>query len=123
MMTRYPAMLLLIVLPWVPHVAKGATTCTTTPSDLAFGSVSMNTQADTTTTVNIACSTGGLSLLATARVRMCLNIGAGINGGGQTNPRLMLNSFSDQLQFQIYRDAARSLIWGGCAVKSTRCKV
>lgn len=115
---------LLGYLSWLIPAAQAATSCTTTPSNLVFGSVSMNATGsfntvDSTATVGVACSTAGLSLLANARVRMCLNIGAGTKGGGQTNPRRMLNSFSDTLQFQIYRDAARSLIWGDSASGGT----
>lgn len=109
------AILLMGTLPWLASTALAATTCTTTPSNLAFGAVGMNSQVDTTATVSITCTTGALSVLGVVRVRMCLNIGAGAKGGGQTSPRLMLNSFNDQLQFQIYRDAARSLIWGDSA--------
>lgn len=108
---------LLGALSWLMPVAHATTTCTTTPSDLVFGNVTMNAtggfnQVDSSATVGVTCTTAGLTLLANVRVRMCLNIGAGTNGGGQTDPRRMLDSFSDPLQFQIYRDAARSQIWG-----------
>lgn len=118
------ATFLLGALSWMIPIAQAATTCSTTPSDLVFGSVTMNTTGsfnpvNTTATVGVSCNTAALALLATARVRMCLNIGAGTNGGGQTNPRRMLNSYGDPLQFQIYRDAGRSQIWGDSASGGT----
>lgn len=124
MMPRFPVAGIILLLAWLIPAAQAATTCITTPSDLVFGGVAMNATGsfntvDTTATVGVSCSTAGLTLLANARVRMCLNIGAGTKGGGQTNPRRMLNSFSDPLQFQIYRDAARSLIWGDSASGGT----
>lgn len=112
--------ILLGALSWLMPVAHASTTCTATPSDLVFGNVTMNAtggfnQVDSSATVGVSCNTFGLSLLASACVHMCLNIGAGTNGGGQTDPRRMLDSFSDPLQFQIYRDSSHSLIWGDSA--------
>jgi len=93
--------------------ASAATTCSaTSPGTLSFGSVSLTGQTDAMVTFNVTCNTFGLSLLANAKVRMCLNIGDGVNGGGNFNPRRMLNATNDGLQFQLYTDASRTLIWG-----------
>jgi len=104
--------LLLALLCWPAQRAQAATTCTASAGNLAFGSVNGAANADTTAGITITCNTTGLLVLAQVRVRMCLNIGDGVNGGGQFAPRRMTNSFSDALQFQIYRDAARSQVWG-----------
>lgn len=93
-------------------MAQANTTCSATAPTLSFGTVSVTTFTDATVTFNVTCNTFGLSLLANAKVRMCLNIGDGVNGGGNFNPRRMLNGFNEPLQFQIYTDAARSQIWG-----------
>jgi spore coat protein U-like protein len=92
--------------------AKAATTCTATSSTLAFGTVSTTGNTDVLTTFNVTCSTSGLAVLANAKVRMCLNIGDGVQGIGHFNPRRMLNASNDALQFQLYTDAARTQIWG-----------
>lgn len=102
---------LLLALTGLAGAAWGVTTCTAVANSLSFGDVVMNGQKDTTATVTVECNTVGLSLLATARVRMCLRIGNG-SGGVGGNDRLMKNSFNDPLTFQIYSDAARSQIWG-----------
>lgn len=102
---------LLLALTGLAGAAWGVTTCTAVANSLSFGDVVMNGQKDTTATVTVECNTVGLSLLATARVRMCLRIGDG-SGGVGGNDRLMKNSFNDPLTFQIYSDAARSQIWG-----------
>lgn len=91
--------------------AWGATTCTASSPNLSFGNVVMNGQKDTMATVTVQCNTFGLSLLATAQVRMCLRIGNG-SGGVSGGDRLMKNTHGDALRFQIYSDAARSQIWG-----------
>lgn len=111
--------LALAALYGVPSSAEAATTCTASATPLAFGTVTGAGNVDSSATVTVTCSTFGLSLLATARVRMCLNIGAGANGGGLTTPRRMTNSFGDALQFNIYRDAARTLIWGNTTTPAT----
>jgi spore coat protein U-like protein len=92
--------------------ARAATTCSGTATNLSFGNVSTTGTTDVSATFTVTCSTFGLALLANTKVRMCLNIGDGANGIGHFNPRRMLNGFADPLQFQLYRDAARSQIWG-----------
>ncbi|TDK26081.1 spore coat U domain-containing protein [Luteimonas aestuarii] len=99
--------------------ADAVTTCTASTTPLSSGTVTGAANVDTTALVTVNCTTTGLSALATARVRMCLNIGAGVNGAGQTNPRRMTNSFGDALQFQIFRDAARTQIWGDSNIAAT----
>lgn len=96
----------------MPRHAIAATTCTASATPLTFGSVAGTTPIDADGTVTVTCQTFGVTLLSAVRVRMCLNIGAGVSGGGQYTPRRMLNGNGDALQFQIYQDAARSQIWG-----------
>ncbi len=105
------ALLLTACAVWMP-AAEAATSCSATGTSVAFGTVSTSGTTDVSATFNVTCSTSGLSLLANTKVRMCLNIGDGSNGGGNFNPRRMLNGTGDALQFQLYTDAARSQIWG-----------
>ncbi|WP_149193850.1 Csu type fimbrial protein [Luteimonas suaedae] len=104
--------LTLVGLYCAPPSAEAATTCTASTTPLAFGTVTGAANADSNGSVTITCNTFGLSLAAGVRVRMCLYIGDGVNGPGHFNPRRMTNTFGDPLQFQIYRDAARTLTWG-----------
>lgn len=92
--------------------AQAATSCNANATSVAFGTVSVSGTTDVSATFNVTCSTNAPALLSNTKVRMCLNINDGVSGGGDFNPRRMLNSFSDALQFQLYTDAARSLIWG-----------
>lgn len=110
---------LLLAQPWLATMAPAATTCSASATDLAFGAVTGASDVDSTASVTVECNTFGLALLATARVRMCLNIGDGVNGDGQTDPRQMKNGDGDLLQFQIYSNAARTDIWGSSTNPST----
>lgn len=99
------------LLPMPP--AQAATDCSaSSPTTLAFGTVSTTGTTDAAVTFDVTCNTFGLSLLANAKVRMCLNITDGASGGGNLTPRRMLNGFADPLQFQLYTDAAHTQVWG-----------
>ncbi|MHC9084505.1 Csu type fimbrial protein [Luteimonas sp. RIT-PG2_3] len=103
-------------LPVAP--AQAATSCTASTTPMTFADVG-STQRDSTATVTISCTTTGLTALAQVRVRMCLNLDGGGTASTQTAPRQMANGFGDLLGFQIYRDAARSLIAGSPTTPST----
>lgn len=106
--------LALLAATWLLAVprAEAATTCTATSPTLAFGTVSPSGNTDVQANFSVTCNTFGLSLLARARVTMCLSIGTGVQGPGQANPRIMRNAQGDPLAFQIFQDPARSVIWG-----------
>lgn len=91
--------------------AQAATSCTASMTNLSFAATT-GAQVDATATLSITCSTGALSLLARARVNMCVSIFSGTDGGGALAPRRMVNSFGDPIQMQFYTDSARSQIWG-----------
>jgi spore coat protein U-like protein len=111
MFRALPALLLAALL-FAPS-ARAATTCSaSSPTAIAFGTVSTTGSTDASVTFDVTCNTFGLAVLANAKVRMCLNITDGASGGGNVAPRRMLNGFSDPLQFQLYTDAARSQVWG-----------
>lgn len=109
---RATCMLLMLIAASAVAPAGAATTCTATALTLSFGTVSLDGITDVSATFQVTCRTFGLSLLANAKVRMCLNIGDGSSGGGNLDPRRMLSGSGDALRFQIYRDPARSQIWG-----------
>lgn len=94
----------------VAHDASAATSCSVTSvTDLAFGTVDpTGTLVDTTATLNYRCSFTGI--LSGSSVTLCFNISPGSGGAGYT-PRTM-KAGSESMNFQIYSDAARSLVWG-----------
>lgn len=87
-----------------------AQSCSASASSVQFGSFSpIRQQAlDASGSVVVTCNWPVISLIRNARV--CLNLGAGAGSAGMA-PRQMLNG-GQALRFNLYRDAARSQIWG-----------
>jgi spore coat protein U-like protein len=108
---RCCAALLLIGLGLFWHKPAHATiSCSNTSmSAMAFGNVDpQSSQTDSTATLAYTCSNN--SLLTTYSATICFSIGE--PAGGPTNPRQMSDGSNDKLNFQLYQDAARSVIWG-----------
>lgn len=106
------AALCLTLMFWLPaRPAFATTTCTGTMTTLNFPPTSGGV-TDATASFSVTCNTFGLSLLANARVNMCVSILSGTDGGGTLNPRRLINGFSDPMNMQLYTDAARTAIWG-----------
>lgn len=106
-------LVMLVLLAW-PGSARANTTCTATASAVAFGNIS-NMAASATPAnmgVTITCTTGGLTLLANVRVRLCVGIGSGSASTAVLPTRQMTNANADTLAFQLYTDAARQVPWG-----------
>ncbi len=86
-----------------------AQTCTATTDDLNFGVVDLSGGAsvDTSGFLRVSCTgTPG------RRVRVCANFGGGTGGIAATaDPRYMLHN-TNQLDFNIYKNAALTNIWG-----------
>ncbi|WDM68868.1 MULTISPECIES: Csu type fimbrial protein [Xanthomonas] len=93
--------------------AQADTVCTVTlGTPLAFGNVAANGPTDGVASFNVSCATAALSVLGSARVSLCLDLGPGSASAGVYTPRRMSNATGDSLGYQIYSDAARSQIWG-----------
>lgn len=100
---RYCAPFLLMVgVFWVSPAHAYNITCTNpTMTDLTFGNVDpQSTQTDVTATFSTSCYNDAPITLRSALI--CLSIG---------QPRQM-TSGSAKLNFQLYQDASRSIIWG-----------
>jgi spore coat protein U-like protein len=82
--------------------------CGFTITNLSFGTVdlTLNTAFDITATLSANC-TGDAGVV----VRVCPNINAGSGGTTTGSPRFMLSG-SDKLNFDLYQDASRTVVWG-----------
>jgi spore coat protein U-like protein len=82
--------------------------CGFTITNLSFGTVdlTLNTTIDSTATLSANC-TGDAGVV----VRVCPNINAGSGGTTTGSPRFMLSG-SDKLNFDLYQDASRTVVWG-----------
>lgn len=109
---RHLAGLLLLgmLLVHAPSAHAQNVTCTANMTNLTFGAVDpQSSQTDAGATLTYQCrNTSNQAYTA----RVCFNIGDGAQGAGQTNPRQMLDGSSNILTFQLYQNAARSLVWG-----------
>jgi spore coat protein U-like protein len=100
---RLLAVIALLLLP--SHVL--AQSCAFSISNVAFGNVNTlgGGAVDTTATLSITCS--GLPLIT---VRICPSIGAG--SGGATAGARQMTVGASTLNYQLYQDAGRTLVWG-----------
>lgn len=89
--------------------AAWAQSCTYSASGMNFGVISGSPPPQTDTTSNIAITCSGT---AGTTVRVCLNIGTGSATGSTVAQRTMAVGTTSTLNFNLYRDAGRTLIWG-----------
>ncbi|WP_026340659.1 spore coat protein U domain-containing protein [Thioalkalivibrio sp. ALJT] len=90
---------------------QAATTCSASMTDVSFGASDPFTGwSDVTATISYECSTSGLSVLGNTRARLCFSIGSGSQGSGSIQPRRM-TSDGNEVQFNLFRDAAHSQVW------------
>lgn len=82
-------------------------TCTATMSNLDFGNVDPATGQSNSATFTYRCSSS--ALLFTYSAKVCFSIGE--PGGGPTNPRQM-SSGANRLNFQLFQDPAKTVVWG-----------
>jgi spore coat protein U-like protein len=92
--------------PFPTHAAP--ISCGFTITNLSFGTVdlTLNMTIDSTATLSANC-TGDAGVV----VRVCPNINAGSGGTTTGSPRFMLSG-SDKLNFDLYQDASRTVVWG-----------
>jgi spore coat protein U-like protein len=100
--------------------AHATTTCTASMTNVAFGVVDpTGTLVDATATLTYQCTFSGvLSGLLGDYITMCFNIGTGTGGTGAA-PRTMRDPAGDTMNYQLYTDAAHSLVWGSSSVPGT----
>lgn len=107
MRSNWRAAIAFLIAWFLPTAAAWAQSCNFSISALNFGQVDTLSGAQTTSsaTMNVSCT--GLPL---SRILICPNIGSG-SGGATAAARQMLNGTSP-LNFQLYSDSARSVVWG-----------
>jgi spore coat protein U-like protein len=114
MRRRWLGFLALLLLALGATAARATTTCSATLTDLAFGNVAPGGAAvNASATLNYRCTYNGglLGGLYGVYVRMCFSIGTGAQSAGY-DPRRMTSAPGDTMAFQIYRNSARTQIWG-----------
>ncbi|MGA7437787.1 MAG: spore coat protein U domain-containing protein [Luteibacter sp.] len=93
--------------------AEATTTCgITSITNLAFGAVDpTGTAVDTTATINYSCTYSGfLGILYGSYITMCVSLGQ--DALGNLAPRTLVDPLADLMQYNVYKDANRTAIWG-----------
>jgi spore coat protein U-like protein len=104
MMQRLLAICLALL---APSSAALAQSCNFNISPVVFTNVDTLSASNTDVTATIAVSCTGLSL---ATIRICPSIGAG-SGGATASARQMISGAST-LNYQLYQDPGRTVVWG-----------
>lgn len=89
--------------------AQAATGCSASVTALDFNSAN---PADGTTTATISYECNTYAFLTRVAVSMCFAIDAGSALGSTIAARRMTNSYGDPLGFQMFKDPARTQVWG-----------
>lgn len=104
--------------------ADATTTCSVTSiNNVVFGTVDpTGSFVDTTATLNYACTYNGpLGALYGTYVTACASLGA--DDLGNLAPRTMIDASADRMQYQLYKDATRTTVWGTVANASYTARV
>ena len=88
-----------------------AQSCSFGVSNMNFGSVDTlsSSQTNSTATINMNCSG-----IAGQRILICAHLAAGTGGASSATARQMLSG-ANSLNYQLYSDSARSVVWGSYA--------
>lgn len=117
------ALTILMLALWYVPAASATTTCNATMSGWTFV-VNSAGNTDVQSSVSYTCNTStSISWRNRATVKMCLAIGPGSVPASTIGNRLLANSYNENLQFQIYRDAARTQVLGNSAANPAYLEV
>jgi spore coat protein U-like protein len=103
-MLRAVSFVLFLLLPSL----SCAQSCNFSVSNLSFGAVDTLSGIQTNSTASISVNCSGLTL---QRILLCPNLGAGTGGASSAAARQMLSG-GNALNYQLYSDSARSVVWG-----------
>lgn len=96
-------------------IQKGCVFGTNTASSQPnMGTLNFGTRSATATNVDIASTSGGGSIIATCTpgISAVIELSYGTNGGNSTQRYLKNAAGTRLLAYQLYRDAARTQVWG-----------
>lgn len=101
----------LVLGAWPVHPAQAAVNCTATMTGVNFGNVDLVAGVGLTAsgTLNYSC-TNTRNQTTTAYV--CFNVGDGVEGSGNFNPRVMKDGSGNVLQFQLYQGPGFATVLG-----------
>lgn len=92
-----------------PLLAAGVITCEINAQSLDFGLYDLVNPLDSSSNITVSCTLAGNGA-AQADYLITLSV-----GGGSYSAREMSNGAGGVLYYNLYRDAARAVVWGGDA--------
>jgi spore coat protein U-like protein len=106
---RYLLLMAAGIMPLEGFAANG--TCTVAATPLAFGSYSplSASPVDSTATISVTCTAITILFIVTLDVDYTISLSKG--GAGSYSPR-KLSLLANTLNYNLYTDNARSIIWG-----------
>lgn len=107
-MRRFAMLLAILLLPTVAW----AQTCNFTVSAMNFGSVDTLSGSPNNSTATLTATCSGFLLLP-QRILICPNLGTG--SGGATGATRHMLSGANTLDYQLYSDSGRTVVWGSYA--------
>jgi len=96
-----------LLLAWRPLSAAGIATCNVDAQSLDFGVYDLVNALDSSSNITVTCTRSG-SGAAQADYLITLSVGS-----GSYSAREMSNGASGILYYNLYRDPARAIVWGG----------
>ena len=103
----------------IPRPAHAqSVTCSANASNVNFGTIDPSQSGNSSASGQVSFTCHNHSWY-TVYVTACLNIGAGNSSSGNTAPRDMDGSGPPPLNFQLYKDAAHTQIWGSVLTPAT----
>ena len=97
---RQPLVLLALIVGLVPVMAQAAVVCTASATSVSFGTVQFSS-VNSTGTVTVTCTANDNSI----------SVALSTGGSASYAPRKM-SSGANKLNYNLYKDSARTLIWG-----------
>jgi spore coat protein U domain-containing protein, fimbrial subunit CupE1/2/3/6 len=109
--------LALVALCLIPCAGFCATTCSMAAGKLVFGvyDVFSTVSLDSTVTLVVTCRRDG----GPANSTISIAIGPSATGGSIANRRMQTSGGADILSYNLFRDAARTIVWGNTAGADT----
>jgi spore coat protein U-like protein len=110
MIARFRILLVLLLVAGTTAAHAQNIDCSATMTNVSFGNVNpLSSQTDANATLNYTCNNNGTT---TRSATVCFSIGDGVQGAGNSNPRLMQDGAGDDLFFQLFQNAAHTTVWG-----------
>ncbi len=96
----------------LPLAANAAVSCNVATSGVSFGNYDQVSTANTTSMGNVGITCSDLGGAGSLSVSISVSISASATSGTVANRQMAMAGGTDRLNYNLYQDAALSLLWG-----------